>query len=58
MLNIASDSRALWGIKNADNEMNHHGDSRALRRIKNSANQRKRRKDPARRDEEQVANTA
>ena len=38
--------------------MNHHGDSRALRRIKNAANQRKRRQDPARREEEQVADTA
>ncbi len=40
------------------NEMNHHGDSRALRRIKNAANQRKRRQDPARREAEQVADTA
>ncbi len=38
--------------------MNHHGDSRALRRIKNAANQRKRRQDPARREAEQVVNTA
>ena len=57
-LNIASDSRSLQHIKNANNEMNHHGNSRALRRIKNAANQRKRRQDPARREEEQVANTA
>ncbi len=42
MLNIASDSRSLQHIKNANNEMNHHGDSRALRQIKNAANQRKR----------------
>ncbi len=40
------------------NVMNHHGDSRALRRIKNAANQRKRRQDPERREEEQVADTA
>jgi hypothetical protein len=40
------------------NVMNHHGDSRALRHIKNAANQRKRRQDPARREEEQVADTA
>ncbi len=40
------------------NEMNHHGDSRALRRIKNAANQRKRHPDPARREAEQVADTA
>ncbi len=38
--------------------MNHHGDSRELRRIKNAANQRKRRQDPARREAEQVADTA
>ena len=38
--------------------MNHHGDSRALRRIKNAANQTKRRQDPARREAEQVVNTA
>ena len=38
--------------------MNHHGDSIALRRIKNADNQRKRRQDLARREEEQVANTA
>jgi hypothetical protein len=58
ILNIASDSRSLWHIKNTNNEMNHHGNSRALRRIKNAANQRKRRQDPARREEEQVADTA
>jgi hypothetical protein len=40
------------------NEMNHHGDSRALRYIKNAANQRKRRQDPARREAENVADTA
>ena len=40
------------------NEMNHHGDSRALRRTKNAAYQRKRRQDPARREAEQVADTA
>ncbi len=40
------------------NVMNHCGDSRELRRIKNAANQRKRRQDPARREEEQVADTA
>jgi hypothetical protein len=57
-LNIASDSRSLRHIKNANNEMNHHGNSRALRWIKNAAYQRKRRLDPARREEEQVANTA
>ena len=38
--------------------MNHHGDSRALRCIKNAANQRKRRQDPARREAENVADTA
>ena len=58
MLNIVGDSRALWRIKNPDNEMNHHGDSRALRHIKNAANQRKRHQDPARREAEQVADTA
>ncbi len=58
MLNIAGDSRSLRCINNTDNEMNNHGDSRALRRIKNTANQRKRRQDPARTEEEQVANTA
>ena len=40
------------------NEMNHHGDSRALRCIKNAANQRKRRRDHARREAENVADTA
>jgi len=40
------------------NEMNRHGDSIALWRIKNADNQRKRRQDLARREEEQVANTA
>jgi hypothetical protein len=45
-------------IKNANNDMNHHGNSRALRQIKNAANQRKRRQDPARREEEQVADAA
>ncbi len=40
------------------NVMNHHGDSRALRRIKNAANQRKICQDSARREEEQVADTA
>ena len=49
---------SLRRINNTDNEMNNHGDSRALRRMKNSANQRKRRYDPAIREEEQVANTA
>jgi hypothetical protein len=48
----------LLRINNTDNEMNNHGDSRALRRIKNTVNQRKRRQDPARREEEQVAHTA
>jgi hypothetical protein len=38
--------------------MNNHGDSRALRRIKNAANQRKWRQDPARREEQQVADIA
>ncbi len=38
--------------------MKHHGDSRALRRVKNVANQRRRRQDPARREAEQVADTA
>ncbi len=38
--------------------MSPHGDSRALRRIKDADNKRKRRQDPARREEEQVANTA
>ena len=38
--------------------MSPHGDSRALRRIKDADNKRKRRQDPARREEEQVADTA
>jgi hypothetical protein len=38
--------------------MNNHGDSSALRHIKNAANQRKIRQDPARREAEQVVNTA
>jgi serine/threonine protein phosphatase PrpC len=57
-LNIAGDSISLQCINYTDNEMNNHGDSRALWRIKNTAKQRKRRQDPARREEEQVANTA
>ncbi len=40
------------------NVMNHHGDFRALRHIKNTANQKKRHQDPARREKEQVADTA
>ena len=38
--------------------MNHHGDSRSLRCIKNADNQRKRRQDLARREAENVADTA
>ena len=38
--------------------MSPHGDSRALRRIKDAANKRKRRQDPARREEGQVADRA
>ncbi len=38
--------------------MNHLGDSRALWCMKNAANQRKRLQDPARREAENVADTA
>ncbi len=48
----------IWYPTINHNEMNHHGDSKALRRIKNAANQRKRCQDPARREAEQVVNTA
>ncbi len=47
-----------WYPTTNHNEMNNNGDSRALRRIKNADNQRKRCQDPARREAEQVVNTA